>query len=362
MILIYRDNQIIDVDWIPNIEFGDQIKICPDLPEFISSPAKRKIAFTAQRLTGDIDETPMYGKFEDKLLKLSEVSELVFSLESELHNFHWDIWKRCHRPNIYWCVPGYVNDRDEINSNIIFWGDWFKTTTMLYKNLPEKLAEIDPYRIKPRCFDALLGSPKPHRDFVFEYVNSNKLQDKIVMTYGGNWQSDRFYAEDYFIWEEGTVVKDNIIGTADWVEYCGYQAHLSQIMPIRVFNDTAYSIVAETDTDNTLSFFSEKTAKPILARRLFVAFSGYKFLHNLRKIGFETFGDVIDENYDLEINDFKRYKMAFEQVRRLCELDQEEVYGMIRPILEYNYSLITSRDWTVWTADQISERIALLTV
>jgi hypothetical protein len=46
MILIYRDSHIIDVDCIPNIEFGDQFKICPDLPEFISSPAKIKNAMS----------------------------------------------------------------------------------------------------------------------------------------------------------------------------------------------------------------------------------------------------------------------------------------------------------------------------
>jgi hypothetical protein len=362
MILIYRDSQIIDLEWIPRINFNDTIKICPDLSEFISSPAEKKIAFITQRLTGNIDHTSEYQKFEDKILKLSEVCQLVFTFEGELHNYHWNIWKHCHRPNIYWCVPGYVNNRDDINSNIMCWGDWFKTTAMLYKKLPDKLAELKPYDVKPKYFDALLGSPKPHRDFVFEYVNQQKLQDKIVMTYGGNWQDNQFYAKDYFIWEEGTVVKKPIVGTADWIEYCGHQAHLSQVIPIQVFNDTAYSIVAETDTDNTLSFFSEKTAKPILARRLFIAFSGYRFLQNLRKIGFKTFGNIIDESYDFQINDYKRYKMAFDQVKRLCVMDQAEVYRKICPIVEHNYELIMSRDWTAWTADQITERIALLTV
>jgi hypothetical protein len=43
-------------------------------------------------------------------------------------------------------------------------------------------------------------------------------------------------------------------------------------------------------------------------------------------------------------------------------MNQAEVYEMIRPILEYNHSLIMSRDWTAWTADQITERIASSTV
>ena len=146
-------------------------------------------------------------------------------------------------------------------------------------------------------------------------------------------------------------------GTAGPVHYYGVLTGLSRVIPISVFNDTAYSIVAETDHDNTLSFYSEKTAKPMIARRLFVAFTGYKFLANLRQLGFETFGAVIDESYDLIKNDRDRYAAAFEQVKALCNLDQQQVYRTIKPTLEHNYNLIMNTDWTQYAANQIRERI-----
>ena len=124
-----------------------------------------------------------------------------------------------------------------------------------------------------------------------------------------------------------------------------------------MFNETAYSIVAETDHDNTLSFFSEKTAKPIIAHRLFVVFSGYKFLHNLRSFGFRTFDCVIDESYDLIIDDNRRYAAAFEQVKKLCTMDQQEVYDLIRPVTEHNYELMMSRDWVGYAAEGIQRSI-----
>lgn len=358
MIAIYSDSQIVDLDWIPRIDFGDEFTVCHSFEEYLAHPATRKIAMTSQRLHCDYDiNCAAYQGFEEKIIRLSEISQLVFSFESELHNFHWQIWEKCHRPNVYWCLPGYVNNREDINNNIICWGDWFKTTALLYQRVPEKLAEVEPYKTKPRYFDALLGSPKPHRDFVFNAINQHQLNEQIIMTYGGNWSDDHFYAKDYFIWEEGTVPVGKTLGTADWAEYYGHRTHLSQIIPIRVFNDTAYSIIAETDHDNTLSCFTEKTAKPLLARRLFVAFTGYKFLHNLRRLGFQTFGSVIDESYDLEIDDQRRYTLAFEQVRKLCTMDQQQVYDTLRPVLEYNRDIALNRDWTQWTADQITERI-----
>ena len=358
MILVYSDSEIIDLDWIPNIQFPDAIQVCHSFEEYRDASADSKIAFTTHRLHCDHDiNCTAYQGFEDKINQLSAISQLVFTIESELHNYHWQIWERCHHDNVYWLLPGTVNDVEDMINHIIIWGDWFKTTANIYKALPHKVAEITPYTSKPKYFDALLGSPKPHRDFVFNNVHSSDLADKFIMTYGGDWKDDTFYAQDYFIWEENTIPKQKIIGTADFVDYHGQHAHLSQVIPINVYNETAYSIIAETDHDNTLSCFTEKTAKAMIARRMFVAFSGYKFLFNLRRLGFKTFADVVDESYDLINDDETRYRAAFEQVKYLCNTDQRTVIEKIKPVLEYNYNLIMTRNWTTWSTDQITDLI-----
>jgi hypothetical protein len=358
MISVYIDSQILHVEWIPYLKFPGGYKIYYDFDEYAASCNRHKLAFTTHRLCCDYDKnSKAYQGFEDKIVKLSAISDLVFSFESELHNYHWTIWGHCHRPNVYWCQPGAVNDKDTMQANIIYWGDWFKTTANLYKTLPDVLSKLEPYKVKSRSFDALLGCPKPHRTFVATAVEQHALQDKFILTYGGAWKNTEFYAKDYFIWEPGCEPESEIIGTADWVRYHGHQCHLSQVIPMQVYNDTAYSIVAETDHDNTLSFYSEKTAKAFIARRLFVAFSGYKFLHNLRQLGFHTFESVIDESYDLIKNDADRYTAAFEQVKLLCERPQAEVLEIIRPVLEHNHALIMQTDWTQSARNQIQEKI-----
>ena len=124
-----------------------------------------------------------------------------------------------------------------------------------------------------------------------------------------------------------------------------------------MYNNTAYSIVAETDADNSLSFFSEKTAKPLIARRLFVAFTGYRFLYNLRELGFKTFGDVIDESYDEIFNARERYQAAFYQVRRLCEMDQRMVLDKIKYILEHNHNHIMTTNWNDFSIKRVNDLI-----
>lgn len=353
--IVYSDSQIIDLDWLPKTNLNN-FTLSHSFEEYVASADPVKIAFTTHRLHCDHDiNCKAYSGFEDKINQLSANSLLVFTFESELHNFHWRIWEQCHHDNVYWVVPGAINDNHDINSHIIYWGDWFKTTTMVYKQLPEKLSELTPYGTKPRMFDALLGSPKPHRDFVYNSVVENNLLDKFIIPYGGAWNDDEFYAKDYFVWEPGVeVIGNQQPGTAGPVMYCGVYTGLSRVIPLRVFNDAAYSIIAETDHDNTLSFFSEKTAKPMIARRLFVAFTGYKFLHNLHTLGFKTFDGVIDESYDLIFDDTDRYTAAFEQVKYLCSQDQSIILEKIKPIVEHNYRHIMETDWTNYAATRIA--------
>jgi len=363
LIDIYSDSQIIDLDWLPRIKFPFPYKVYHSFEDYANSSSKIKLAFTTHRLHCDHDiNCSAYQGFEDKIIKLSEISNYVFTIESELHNYHWKIWDQCHRKNVYWIVPGTVNDVPEMIDNIIIWADWFKTTTAIYKDLPNQLGLLKHNVVKSKYFDALLGSRKPHRDFVYNAISANNLNEKIIATYGGHWDDNKFYAEDYFIWEDGVKPLQKIIGTADYVDYHGHSAHLSQIIPIDVFNQTAYSIVAETDHDNTLSCFTEKTAKPLIAKRLFVVFSGYKFLHNLRRLGFKTFSDVIDESYDLILNDTVRYSMAFEQVKQLCNMDQSLVLKKIESIVDYNHDLIMSQDWTSWAANHINDLLRSLDI
>lgn len=345
-IAIYSDSQVINLEWIPFLNLGTQVRIVNNIEDYILSTEETRIAFTSHRMHFDQDG---HLSFEEKVSKLRTVSSLVFVIDSELHEFHWDIWKNIQQgPDIFWLTPGLVNDAPEISKNLIYWGDWFKTTSLLYKKLPEVLEKFRPFDTKPLFFDALLGSPKPHRDFIYNMVKAQDLQDKVIMTYGGQWSDTEFYAKDYFIYDPGTEVIDpaGLRGTADHAYYHGHWCHLSQIIPIDVYNQTAYSIIAETDHDNSLSFFSEKTAKAIIGRRLFVAFTGYNFLANLRSLGFETFGEVINESYDVTKSDLLRYQKAFEQVKYLCQMPQQEILEKIRPVVEHNYNHLMTTDWT----------------
>jgi hypothetical protein len=98
-----------------------------------------------------------------------------------------------------------------------------------------------------------------------------------------------------WFWEdEGLEVIDtDLKWTVSQVIYYGYKISLSQVVPIKAYNQTAYSVVAETNFADDFVFHTEKIVKPILARRLFIVFGGHQYLKNLRQLGFKTFNNII---------------------------------------------------------------------
>ena len=114
--------------------------------------------------------------------------------------------------------------------------------------------------------------------------------------------------------------------------------NLSQSIPANIYRNSWYSIVAETNPNNS-TFFSEKTAKCLLAKRVFVFFGSRGQLAILREQGYKTFDSVIDESYDLIKDDQARWTAAFKQVLWLMAEDPTEVYNRLEGVLEHNRQL-----------------------
>jgi len=192
---------------------------------------------------------------------------------------------------------------------------------------------------KPMIFDALLGQDRPHRVFLMKKLIGSGLIDKTFASIYGSYsyRSPELYniesqsINQYFQLDR-IEAQDHMPGMTNG-------RNLGESIPIDVYRNSWYSLVAET-LGHRSTFLTEKTAKPILLKRLFVLFGSQGSLSKLHRVGFKTFHDVIDESYDLEEDPIKRWSMAFEQVIKLSLLDHYSVYKKIQPILEHNYQRI----------------------
>lgn len=119
-------------------------------------------------------------------------------------------------------------------------------------------------------------------------------------------------------------------------------------------------MVAETNWASYYTFFTEKTVKPIIGRRLFVMVGGKGYLQTLRDMGFQTFDGIIDESYDDMDDDLERFDAIGEQIAWLCKQDQNEIMTQIRPIVEHNYNHLMTRDWYAEFSTQFENEVLSL--
>jgi hypothetical protein len=103
---------------------------------------------------------------------------------------------------------------------------------------------------------------------------------------------------------------------------------MSYSIPTEIYQRSWYTIVSETMAEKS-NYITEKTAKPLFEKRLFVVFGAQGLLGRLHELGYQTFDSVIDESYDLEPDNTKRWTMAFEQVLKLAQADHQAIYDQI---------------------------------
>lgn len=311
------------------------IQVYNDIDQFRSSTHSSKIACLQMPY-------PVRVEFDALINDLVNCSDHVLILMSELHDRTIEIVQRHDAHKISYFICGEFNF-DLAFSPVHKFYDWFTTTVHFYRNVrPDTLNVLNPYSKKEFMFDALLGRKKPHRDYAFDRLS--KL-DNNLYTYLGD-TSCNFDDPDKWLWErEGLDIDKPVEWTVDRLPYYGHRMSISQIIPLQIYNQTAYTLIAETNYSDHYSFYTEKTVKPILAQRLFVLLGGQRQLQNLHAIGFKTFDNIVDETYDSIADSNTRFKNAMDQVEYLLTQDQEEIFNKIKPICEHNFTHMIDTDW-----------------
>lgn len=285
---------------------------------------------------------PVRDDFDVLINDLLQCTDNILILMSELHDRTVEIARRHDNTRISYFICGDFNFQLAASLVHKFY-DWFTTTVHFYKHVrPETLDVLTPYNKKDFYFDCLLGRKKLHRDHAYsrlQHMNGNFL------TYLGDHVCN-FDDADKWIWEsEGLEIDKKVEWTVDRLPYYGHRMSISQIIPLEVYKKTAYTLVAETNYSNHYTFYTEKTVKPIIARRLFIALAGHHHLKNLRQLGFKTFDGIIDETYDEQQFNDTRFDMALEQLRHLTTMPQEDVLFKAMPICEHNFNVMMKTDW-----------------
>jgi hypothetical protein len=196
---------------------------------------------------------------------------------------------------------------------------------------------------RPFAFECLLGARREHRDFAMLSMQQSNLLDRSIVTYRdlfvGHWidQTPKRVADMFGDTKLLYPYVSSNLNPA-WEVKENMDNSVSGLVPWEIYNHTWFSVICETLGKDRVFLSAEKTAKCFQARRLFVVFAIQGFLQQYREWGFETFGDVIDESYDSELDDIVRWSKAFRQVQWLCEQNLSALLEKLKPKLDHNHN------------------------
>jgi hypothetical protein len=103
-----------------------------------------------------------------------------------------------------------------------------------------------------------------------------------------------------------------------------------------------FEITFETMTLGTTFTPSEKTVRTIVAKKPFVVYAPRNFLANLRNLGFQTFGDLWDESYDI-LEGPPRYRALMKIVQETASLppaEQLALHQVGQNICNHNHKIL----------------------
>ena len=104
------------------------------------------------------------------------------------------------------------------------------------------------------------------------------------------------------------------------------------------YNDTACSIVSETNDNDYDIFMTEKIWKPIIAQQFFIVHGNYLYLQKLREMGFKTFNNYFEEAYDLDRDPEVRINTIVDVCDRLRDAPWEDMYLQTQALRQYNFN------------------------
>lgn len=104
------------------------------------------------------------------------------------------------------------------------------------------------------------------------------------------------------------------------------------------YNQFNIELICETYTQGSTFFPTEKTVRPIVGNKPFLAYGPIDYLKNMRQLGFQTFGDIWDESYDRYegVQRWQKMKTVIGIISKLSNSDKAELLNRCASITRHN--------------------------
>lgn len=208
---------------------------------------------------------------------------------------------------------------------------------------------------KPYKFLFLNGRYRPHRKYLIERFGHSNLLDQAVwsnletrvgrsrfinltvdqqdlMT---NPSTLKYLDPEYEVARYKDRIHSNIENTFVKNDLFGHEWGEIYLNP-KPYIDTYFSLVTETVFDYPYSFRTEKIWKPIVMGHPWIAVASQGYYRDMHNLGFKTFGNLLDESFDLIDNSQQRIERIAQVVEHLCTQDLAQFLASAEETCKYN--------------------------
>lgn len=210
---------------------------------------------------------------------------------------------------------------------------------------------------KPYRFLFLNGRLRPHRKWLIESMREKKLLDVSLWsclhaTHGARSPNLKFIRHGQDLMQVPEKVQllppqyelpelaqqRSAAQSAHWAKPILFETvnWADSVINADCYIDTYFSVVTETVFDYEYSFRTEKIWKPIMMGHPWICVANAGFYRDMRKLGFQTFGSIIDESFDDIIDHQQRIQRVSDIISDLAEQDLVSFLQACEPICKYN--------------------------
>ena len=198
---------------------------------------------------------------------------------------------------------------------------WF-WSYMYYKHCNNKFNFV--HKDKKYDFLYLNKQPREHRVKLYDRLLNEGILSNSLYT---NWPNRKLPPEYELPWAQ------------DYPEY-GRDQDLYE----KPYNDSAYSIVSETNDNDTDVFMTEKIWKPIIAQQVFIVHGNHLYLQKLREMGFKTFNTYFNESYDLENDRNKKIDAIVSLCKDQRHREWNDLYHKTIALRQHNHDMFFNKE------------------
>ena len=324
--------------------------------------------FCADDISSNVEVIPTAGSnigYSNKNTVFVD-SESEYGRKFEKDRYSYEDFKKL-RPNSIILVSHFTNN----NSRLQFYPiDWVKVVSA------NKLPRHAGYTVKDGL--CMLGGWTPRRKLIYEKIT--KYHNNVMISYyprqSGDWDGDHIKKLHHYVdplikqmdiseFRNQCISKDRLFTQEDVPAISNNNIIYSQLIPKKLYSRINIHFVAETEDDFQLKeerqsegfYVTEKTGKALYSGLPWVIYGAEGFLKNLKYLGFESFGDIMDESYDDVRCSFERAERAadsFIEFVKQPERVKRLALQKVKSRCVHNQKLISNLK--VWT-EPVEEKI-----